>query len=172
MNSTQLAALPADNQPGKSTTNQTQESRAPVVLLTPGVKTAPKAIPIDKVCWKSDDDLVVIKQLVKLAQKHPPSDYPCIVIQAFPREHERIRSIRGGIELMLTYQEAEEFVTALNVAAETQGKGQLYRILQRIPPKSKARKQKWKQFNARRLTDRSRWSSPTWARHRNAKNTR
>ena len=114
----------------------------------PSAKTQGVAPPIDKVCWRSEDGLVVIKQLVKLAHKHPPSDYPCVVLQGFPRETQRIRRIHGGgIELMLTFQEADQFVRALNAAAESEGKGTVYAILQSIPPKPEWRKKKWKKLN-------------------------
>lgn len=116
---------------------------------------ATQAAPIDKICWQSQDGLIVIKQLVRLAQKYPPSPYPCVVIQAFAREHERVRRIHGaGIELMLKHEETEEFLIAFNAAAESQGKGKLYQILQRVPLKPKWRKEHWRGFNQRRLSAR------------------
>lgn len=108
--------------------------------------------PTDKTCWQSEDGLVTIKQLVKLAQRHPPSDYPCVVVQSVPRRFERIRQLNNDVmELMLTYEDVEQFVTELNAAAATQGKGKLYEILQHVPPKSKSRKERWRRFNRRRI---------------------
>jgi hypothetical protein len=136
--------------PAKPALNQ----KTPQFSAGPSVNAAGAAratSTLDRVCWESEDGLVRIKQLVRQAQKHPPSDYPCVVIQALPQEHERIRRIWGDtIELLLTYQEVEQLITALNAAAEAQGTGQLYQILQRVAPKPKWRKERWKKFNQRR----------------------
>jgi len=105
--------------------------------------------PIDKEIFVSDDQLVRVKQLVALAQRYPYSDYPCIVIEAYPAPYERIRRIPGGgIELMLTHQEIEALLDAVNQVSESHGNGQLYQILKRIAPKSLGRKRRWRQFNA------------------------
>jgi hypothetical protein len=134
----------------------------PTMPFLDDARTRVAEAPIDKVCWESEDGIVAIRQLVKLAQKHPPSDYPCIVLQAFPRDHERVRWIKGGgVELMLTYQEVEKFIVALNEAAQTQGKGQIYAVLQSIAPKPQWRKDEWKKRNEARLAGR-RGATPQW----------
>jgi hypothetical protein len=171
----QQPATPANhtnNQPhtgiqGEANTPKPSVPLAPTPKLVVGAKTPTTQAPVDKVCWRSEDGLVVVKQLVKQAQKNPPSDYPCVVIQGFPQEHERVRRIPGGgIELMLTHPEAEAFVKALNAAAESQSKGQLYAILQSIPAKPKWRKEWWKKRNQARSSAQPRPSSGSWWRRR------
>ena len=75
-------------------------------------------------------------------------------VLARPRivRHERVRRLPdGGLELMLTYEECENLITYLNEAAKMAGKGELYQILQRVPPKTRAHKEKWKRRNEERL---------------------
>lgn len=119
--------------------------------------------PQDKIVWRSDDGLIVIRQLVRQAKRHPQSDYPCIVIQAFPVKHERVRRIaNGGVELMPAHLEFDAMVDAINAVATSQGKGKLYDVLQRVAPKSKERKMAWKKINIARAAKRerafNRWS--------------
>lgn len=52
---------------------------------------------------------------------------------------------------MLTHEELEQLISAFNAVAESEGKGKLYEILQRVPPKTEARKAKWRQFNEARF---------------------
>ena len=144
---------PGNEQPESNTSKDAVPKPAPI---PPQDSTnARVALPVDKICWQSDDGLVVIKQLVTQAQKFPPSPYPCVVMQGYPKEHERVRRIPGGgIEIMLTHEEMESFIDAFNDVAENQGKGKLYQILQRIPPKPAWRKNHWRRLNQERLSAR------------------
>ena len=138
-----------------NTNHDMTKATAPANSASPAYSqnTADSIKPIDKVCFVSDDGQIVIRQKVKTAQKHPPSDYPCIVIESRALvPHSRVRRLPdGGLELMLTYEECENLITYLNEAAKMAGKGELYQILQRVPPKTRAHKEKWKRRNEERL---------------------
>jgi len=109
-------------------------------------------IPVDKTCYVSEDGQFRIEQLVHKSAKFPPSPYPVIVMQFFPMDHTRIRRLEGGgIEVMLTGFEIEQFVDAYDEAARASGKGKIFEILQRIPEKTREHKQKWRQWNEQRL---------------------
>ena len=114
--------------------------------------TASAVIPVDKICYESDDRQFRVEQKVQSTAKYPPSPYPCIVMQFFPEDHTRIRRLSGGgIEVMLTNNETDQFVDAMNGAASASGKGKLYDVLQRVPEKTKQHKAKWKEINEERL---------------------
>jgi hypothetical protein len=106
----------------------------------------------DKTCFVSSDRRVVVKLLVEMLQRHPPSKYPCVVLQVFPEDHTRIRAIPGGgVECMFAHDELDAFLTAFNAAAVSQGKGEIYKILQSVPSKTAERKAVWKSHNETRL---------------------
>ena len=114
--------------------------------------TADAVIPEDKTCYVSDDGQLRIEQLVQQTAKFPPSPYPCIVLQLFPKDHTRIRRLEsGGLEAMLTGFEIEQFIDAYNNAASASGKGKVFAVLQRVPEKTKQHKRKWREYNETRL---------------------
>ena len=131
--------------------------------------TASSVIPTDKTCYASEDGQFRIEQLVQKTAKFPPSPYPTIVMQFFPRDHTRIRRLEdGGIEAMLTGLEIEQFVDAYDEAARASGKGKIFDILQRVPEKTKEHKQRWKKWNEERLGLRQRprkWWSKQYSKH-------
>jgi hypothetical protein len=55
------------------------------------------------------------------------------------------------VQIVLTYEEVEQYIMALNNSAKMAGKGELYKILQFVPPKTRERKAMWKQRNEARL---------------------
>lgn len=130
---------------------------------------ASAVIPIDKTCYASEDGQFRIEQLVQKTAKFPPSPYPCIVMQFFPEDHTRIRRLAGGgIEVMLTNYETDQFVDAMNGAASASGKGKLYDVLQRVPEKTKEHKRRWKKWNEERLGLRAKpnkWWPRQYAKH-------
>ena len=140
--------IPSQTNHNSSTTSTPQQANV----------TQPKQKPVDQVLFVSEDKLFAVKQLVGLAQRYPYSDYPCIVMQGFPAEHERIRRVSGGgVELMLTHEEFEAVIDGINAVSESQGKGTLYKILKRIPPKSQEHKLQWRRFNESRRASRPNW---------------
>lgn len=132
--------------------NKTEPNHKPNTPTTPPNPVADAVTPIDKICYESEDQQIVISQLVKGAKKFPPSNYPCVVLAVKPVEHTRVRRIAGEyVEIMPSFREMEELVDAMNHAALASGKGKLYDILQRVPEKPHARKQHWKQRNEIRV---------------------
>ena len=126
-----------------------QEKLAPSAFSPTGRR---KTELVDKVCYVSSDEQFVVKQLVWKIAKFPPSSYPVVAVEAYPEVHTRFREIPGGgVELVLVYEEVEQLLKALNEAAIEAGKGQLYQILQHVPKKTAAHKQKWRRYNERRL---------------------
>jgi hypothetical protein len=126
-----------------------QEKLAPSAFSPTGRR---KTELMDKVCYVSPDEQFVVKQLVWKIAKFPPSSYPVVAVEAYPEVHTRFREIPGGgVELVLVYEEVEQLLKALNEAAIEAGKGQLYQILQHVPKKTAAHKQKWRRYNERRL---------------------
>lgn len=119
--------------------------------------------PTDKVCYESPDGQFVVEQLVRKAAKYPPSNYPCIVLKVKVKDHTRVRNNGEYVEIMPAYKEMEELVDAMNEAALAAGKGKLYNIIQRIPEKSKEHKERWREFNERRINGRQQGRKP-WAR--------
>ena len=132
-----------------NTPNHTTTTVLPVAY---NQNTASAVIPIDKTCYESDDGQFRVDQLVKNAAKYPPSPYPCIVLRVRTQDHTRVRQLdHGYVEIMPTFKEMEELVDACNNAALASGKGKLYEVLQRVPEKTAAHKQHWKQWNEARI---------------------
>jgi hypothetical protein len=104
----------------------------------------------DEICWQAADNQVSL--IIKARpRRRPQSDYPVLVMALRPREHTRIQELEdhpGGVEALLTFQEIEELIIAVNRIGKLTGKGELYRILQRIPPKDARRKRMWDRNNA------------------------
>ena len=124
-------------------------------------------IPVDKICYESDDRQFRVEQKVQSTAKYPPSPYPCIVMQFFPQDHTRIRRLDGGgVEVMLTNYETDQLVDAMNGAASASGKGKLYDVLQRVPEKTHEHKQRWKKWNEERLGVRPKPGKWWWGKRR------
>lgn len=135
---------PADTSVSANSPDTTGETKPTTTAAPPTAE--------NKTCFVSGDGQVVIKQLVTQLRRHPPSSYPCIVLQAFPKDHTRIRNIPGGgCELMFAHDELDAFIEAINAVAVMQGKGEVYKVLQRIPAKTPQRKQAWQRRNEARL---------------------
>jgi hypothetical protein len=110
--------------------------------------------PMDKVCWKSEDGQVVIRQKVRTAGRAPAHCYPVIATEYYPIDHSRIRKLpQGGLEVMHTHEEFEQLLAAINAADEKVK----YGVTCHVPPKSKSRKEKWKRWNEARVS--------AWRRH-------
>jgi hypothetical protein len=159
--------------PEQPTPTQTTATAPPTLAAVKSVaappavynqNTANAVVPVDKVCHESADGQFQVKQLVKTAQRYPQSKYPCVVLSVKPVEHTRVRQLPGGyVELMPTHPEVDAVVDAMNEAAMAAGKGKLYEVLQRVPPKPGARKEAWKRRNEERVAAKqSSRKKPRW----------
>lgn len=103
----------------------------------------------DEICWRANDGLVSL--LIKACPRRwPPSNYPVLVAVLRPKPHTRIQNLddgSGSIEALFTYEEVEKLVEGVNRVAVETGKGKIFEILQRVPPKDPARKAWWDRFN-------------------------
>jgi hypothetical protein len=117
--------------------------------VNPAVPKPGRPTSEDEICWQAEDGQVCL--LIKAwPRRWPQSTYPVLVAALRPKDHTRIQRLddgSGGVEALFTYYEIEQLVEATNQIAARTGKGKLYEILQRVPPKDPARKQKWDRIN-------------------------
>ncbi len=103
----------------------------------------------DKICWEAKDGQVCIV-IKSWPRRWPQSSYPVMVVRLRAKQNTRIQGLEDGpgVEALLTFQELEQVVEVTNRIGIDTGKGKIFEILQRIPPKDPARKEKWKRINA------------------------
>lgn len=115
----------------------------------------------DEVCWQSNDGQVTF--LIKARpNRWPRSSYPVLVAALRAKQHTRIQPLddgSAGVEALLTHEEIEQLVDGINRIALQTGKGKLFEILQRVPPKDPARVAMWHAIKRRRRNWRPRHCS-------------